>query len=140
MFAKIKYWYLILFTNVVFALPPILTGREQASSSESEGTYGGFTMNDGKIELNPYQGVETGTGTEAINKSFTALKTILGALRGIGTIVCVICLVYGAIQFAMAAGNPQNATKAKQRMKTSLIGTALIGGATVIFSLFYNIV
>ena len=142
----IRNWFCLFITNIyllvsaVYATPPILNGKDSASSSSSGGTYGGFTMENGNINLNPANGVEVTNGEDAINNSFTALKTILGALRGIGIIVCVICLVYGAVQIAMAAGNPQASQKAKERIKLSLVGTALIGGATVIVNIFYNIV
>lgn len=142
--SRIRNWFYILFTNIVllnfvYATPPILSGKGSAGAGTSNGTYGGFSMTDGGINLNPTNGVEASSGTEAINNSFTAMKTILGALRGIGIIICVICLVYGAIQMAMASGNPQSSMKAKSRMRLALMGTALIGGLTVIVNIFYNI-
>lgn len=67
------------------------------------------------------------------------LKTVLGFARGAGIIICVIMLVYVAVQLAASAGNQQKRAIAMEGIKNVLIAVAIIGGATLIASLAYGV-
>ena len=76
-----------------------------------------------------------GTFTE-VNST---LKNVLGFARGAGIVVCVIMIVWCAIQLAMSSGNNQKRQLAMEGIKNVIIAIAIIGGATVICSLAYGI-
>lgn len=67
------------------------------------------------------------------------LVKILGFARGAGIVVCVIMLVWCAIQLASSAGNNQKRQIAMEGIKNVLIAVAIVGGATLICSLAYGI-
>lgn len=78
--------------------------------------------------------------TENTYSSVQATLTgVLGFVRAAGIVVCVIMLVWCAIQLAASAGNNQKRQIAMEGIKNVLIAVAIIGAATLICSLAYGI-
>ena len=82
-------------------------------------------------------------GNQTTDGTFTTVNTtllqILGFARGAGVVVCVIMLVWCAIQLAMSSGNNQKRQMAMEGIKNVLIAVAVIGAATLICSLAYGL-
>lgn len=75
----------------------------------------------------------------AMNNMNNVLLDILGFVRGAGIVICVIMLVWCAIQLASSAGNNQKRQIAMEGIKNVLIAVAIVGGATLICSLAYGL-
>lgn len=102
-----------------------------------------FANDGGKYDGSSYLG---GLGIDTAAKADSTytnvnntLLTILNFARGAGVVVCVIMLVWCAIQLASSAGNQQKRQIAMEGIKNVLIAVAIIGGATIIASLAYGI-
>lgn len=102
--------------NIVFAAPPILSNNggtsstEKACSSIKDGQGGlAFDENGNIVICTPTQ---AGQDAEDVsNDTYGIIFFILKALRVISIMLCVISLVYGALQLASSVGN--NSKKAK---------------------------
>lgn len=106
----------------------LFVGRVSASGTDISGSQ--FTQGI----INQQQNTD---GT--FNSVNNTLLKILGFARGAGVVVCVIMLVWCAIQLAMSSGNNQKRQMAMEGIKNVLIGVAVIGAATLICSLAYGI-
>lgn len=118
---------LMLLSTSLLTLPARVFADDGGSATD------GTDYLKGVLELQP-KGQES-----ALNGVNDTLKTILGFARGAGVIVCVIMLVWCAIQLAASAGNNQKRQVAMEGIKNVLIAVAIIGGATIIASLAYGI-
>ena len=121
----------------------ILTSPIFAKAQTTGGT-GGTTAqpktNDGSTYFQDVMTVNGANNTDAtFNGINDVLKKILNFARGGGVIICIIMLVWCAIQLASSAGNERQRSQAMDGIKNVLIATAIIGAATVIASLAYGI-
>jgi hypothetical protein len=60
------------------------------------------------------------------------VKLFLNAIIKIGSVVCIIFLVYSGFLFVKAKGNPGEITKAKDTFMWTIVGIVILLGAQVI--------
>lgn len=77
---------------------------------------------------------------QALDNINVVLKDVLKFARGAGIIVCIIMLVWCAIQLGMSAGNNQKRQLAMEGIKNVLIATAIVGGATILVSIAHGLI
>lgn len=120
---KITALIVSLFTTLFVSRPVFATGEDISGSKYIEGVLD----------------VSNGTTEGTFNSVNETLLKVLGFARGAGVVVCVIMLVWCAIQLAMSSGNNQKRQIAMEGIKNVLIAVGIIGAATIICSLAYGI-
>ena len=98
----------------------------------AEGSYDGSKFLNGIVDTE----ADAANTYDGINSTLT---DVLNFVRIAGIVVCVIMLVWCAIQLAASAGNNQKRQVAMEGIKNVLIAVAIIGGATLVASLAYGI-
>lgn len=121
MFKKINAWLTLFITNLL--LTPI--------SVFADG-FNGEEYYNGLIDTSIDRG-------GALNNVNGVLLDVLAFARGAGIVVCIIMLVWCAIQLAMSSGNNQKRQLAMEGIKNVIIAVAIVGAATVIVSIAHGL-
>ena len=98
-------------------------------------------MHDVDINITNGRVVVTGVmanSDNAWNTIYSKYKVFINGAAGVGALTCVVAFVLNAVKLGAAAGNPGERRNAMKGLLFSGIGTAILGGAVIFFSMFYN--
>lgn len=111
--------------------------------AEDGGVITGVEINGGKITIDVGEaGVSANNPTDlkgAFNKLFENGEIIIAGLTGILTLSMLGVFLLKAFQLAKSGDNPKARSKAINGMIFAAIGTALLGGATILMGFAYNL-
>jgi len=77
---------------------------------------------------------------EAWNAFMKEYRIVLASISGLGALTSILVFIIHFIKFGANADNPYQRREAIVNMLISAICTALLGGVTLILTLFYSII
>lgn len=96
---------------------------------------------------NPPQGTPTNPGDFSVpspSSNLSSLPAVLNVIitivTEVGSIIAVLFIIWSGFLFIQAQGNPEKIKKAKMTFFTTIIGTALLLGGSVIANIVLNTV
>lgn len=101
--------------------------------------YGGISIENGKFVIR--QPCDSGDETfdEVMLKGNDVIFKFTKAMFNISLIVSVISIALAGVELAMAGGNTRRKEKALHRLKLTLIGSAGLGGISLIINLGFSL-
>ena len=136
---NLKLWFYKLF-NIIYvgATPGVPNWANGGNGTANSNCEGGISVtSDGITVCKPKVG--GGNADNEINGILGILDEWDQIIRGFSLIICVISLALAGVQLAMSAGNQMKKQKAMERLKMSLIATAVLGSLNLIISILLGI-
>ncbi len=81
-----------------------------------------------------YQGIGPGEGSGSILEVSNKVVTVIGIMQAVGILLSIVMIMILGINYFTASHTPEGKAKADQRMQSIILGTILIGSATLIIS------
>lgn len=140
---KLVVTFFLVMVAAIFA--PGLALTANATTETTTETYTGDTnINDFSVTMDSNGNISTSFDDDTANTNtiwnwiYGKGKIILTGITGICALICTGILIVAAVKFAGSGGNPQGRHSAMVGILVGAIGTALLGGASLIMALSWN--